>query len=77
MENSKVDGHVSLIRDNQSNAILNTNSIEYNNYISIKRQKESEAVKLNNLQSEVESLRKELNELKTLVRDLVNEIRSR
>lgn len=77
MEIAKVEGHVSLIRDTSSNAILNTNSVEYNNYITLKRQKENETFIMNNLQSEVDFLKKEIIELKDTLRGLLNEIRSK
>ena len=32
----KVKGHPNLIRDENSNAILNTNSSEYDNYLSLR-----------------------------------------
>lgn len=77
MEIAKVEGHVSLIRDTSSNAILNTNSVEYNNYITLKRQKENETFIMNNLQSEVDFLKREIIELKDTLRGLLNEIRSK
>lgn len=77
MKKAKVEGHVSLIRDTSSNAILNTNSIEYNNYITLKRQKENEMFIINNLQNEVNHLKNEITELKSTMRGLLNELRSK
>jgi hypothetical protein len=78
MENkSKVEGHISLLRDNQTNAIINTSSTEYKNYITLKRQKENDSFTLQILQNEINFLKNELSELKNVVRSLISEIRSK
>lgn len=69
---SLVDGYKDLIRDEDSNAIVNTNYSEFEQYVSIRSQKEKENLKIQSLESEVATIRGDLNEIKTLLRSLVN-----
>lgn len=61
-----VKGHNGLFRDKSSNAILNTNDKEYNDYINAKNQKLSE-------KQELDNLKKELDEIKGLLHKLLKE----
>ena len=64
-----VEGHKNLFRDEESNAILNTDDIGYQNYIALRE-------KNNDKQTEIDSMRKELDELKSLLNDLASKITS-
>ena len=60
-----VEGENYLFRDTTSNAIINTNSSDYNSYISRKQFQQSEKERLDNLESdigEIKSLLKALAE---------------
>ena len=48
-----VEGENYLFRDSKSNAIINTNSADYNSYISRKKFQQNEHDKLNHLESEI------------------------
>ena len=72
MDYSKVDGHSNLIRDESTKAIINTNLSEYQNYINLKKSKEKDILKIKNLESDVESMKNDLNEIKDLLRSLIN-----
>ena len=48
-----VEGENYLFRDSKSNAIINTNSSDYNSYISRKKFQQNEHDKLNLLESEI------------------------
>ena len=48
-----VEGENYLFRDTQSNAIINTNSSDYNSYISRKKFQQSEKERLDSLESEI------------------------
>ena len=48
-----VEGNADLKRDPKSNAIINTNSSDYNSYISRKKFQQNEHDKLNHLESEI------------------------
>ena len=64
-----VEGHKHLYRDEESNAILNTDDISYRNYIALRE-------KNNDKQAEIDSMKKELEELKSLLNDLASKITS-
>lgn len=65
--------NLNLLRDSQTNAILNTNKTEYENYIAMKKIKDDEAEKIYKIENEVISLKNDINEIKNLLRKFVNE----
>ena len=68
----KVDGHSSLIRDEYTNGILNTNSVEYNNYLSLRAKKRQGSERIDNMENDLKSLKDDINEIKTLLKALSN-----
>lgn len=70
---SKVEGYTSLVRDNSTNAILNTNMSDYQNYKNLKRVKESENQKLQRLEDDMNRLKDDIGEIKNLLRALTYE----
>ena len=68
----KVEGHENLIRDENTNAILNTNSVEYNNYLSLRAKKRQGSERIDNMENDLKSLKDDINEIKTLLRALSN-----
>ena len=70
---SKVEGYTSLVRDNSTNAILNTNMNDYQNYKNLKLAKESEGQKLQKLEDDMSRMKNDLNEIKNLLRALTYE----
>ena len=68
----KVKGHNDLIRDKNSNAILNTNSSEYDNYLSLRAKKKQGTDRIDNMENDLKSLKDDINEIKTLLRALSN-----
>ena len=68
----KVEGHSHLVRDQNTNAILNTNMTEYKNYMNAKKVKENETKRVENLEKDLASVREDLNEIKNLLRSFVN-----
>jgi peroxiredoxin family protein len=69
---SKVDGHDNLFRDEQTQAILNVNMVEYKNYMEQKRIKEKEFEKIQSLENDVNSMKNDLGEIKSLLRSLID-----
>jgi len=53
----RVENHVGLVRDTNSNAILNTSDKDYDEYIKLKSKALSEKEKIANLESEVSELK--------------------
>ena len=68
----KVEGHNNLIRDESTNAILNTNSSEYNNYLSLRAKRKQGTDRIDNMEDDLKSLKDDINEIKTLLRALSN-----
>tara|TARA_X000000368_G_scaffold311642_1_gene249470 strand:- start:4940 stop:5143 length:204 start_codon:yes stop_codon:yes gene_type:complete len=60
----KVEGHPHLYRDESSGAIINRNSMEYNQRLKVKRS-------ANNQESELKRMREDIDELKNLLKMLV------
>ena len=55
-----VEGHKNLFRDPKTNAIINKDNLAYENYIAMRNRN-------NDKQAEMDSMRKELDELKSLL----------
>ena len=64
-----VEGHSNLYRDEKTNAIVNQDSIGYQNYIAAKKRN-------NDKQLEMDNMRREIDELKSLLNDLASKITS-
>ena len=77
MENNyaKVEGHPNIIRDLKTNAIINTDIQGMQNYISSKNRRLNEKQKLEFLIDDVEKMKSSIEEIKQLLKDLVNEPR--
>ncbi|MAJ22304.1 MAG: hypothetical protein CMI75_00775 [Candidatus Pelagibacter sp.] len=68
----KVEGHPNLIRDENSNAIVNTDSSEYTNYLSLRARKKHGGDRIDNMENDLKSLKDDINEIKSLLRALSN-----
>ncbi len=64
----RVDGHKNLYR-NESGAIVNIDTNEYNQYIKLKSEKKKQ-------REEIEELKKDINEIKSLLMEIINGSRS-
>ena len=58
-----VEGHKSLFRDEETNAIVNTDTIAYENYINNKITNSDKQAELDAMKSEIETLKSMLNDL--------------
>jgi len=61
-----------LIRDLNSNAIVNKNKSEYDQFLKISEQKYKEKKEFENLKHEVNSIKNDLSEIKSLLTFIVN-----
>tara|TARA_Y100000768_G_C23510490_1_gene465699 strand:- start:3 stop:215 length:213 start_codon:yes stop_codon:yes gene_type:complete len=68
----KVEGHNNLVRENDSNAIVNTDLSEYNNYLSLRSKRKQKSERIDNMENELKSLKDDINEIKTLLKALSN-----
>ena len=67
----KVEGHTHLVRDVNSNAIINTDTNEYQLYMQRVRVREKQSDKLRNAVKEINNLKSELREIKNLIKEIV------
>lgn len=63
------------MRDPKTNSIINKNTTEYNQYLMTKEIKSEENQKIQNLEQNVASMKEDLDEIKFLLRGLINESR--
>ena len=68
----KVKDNENLVRDSKSNCIINTNKSEYDEYLARRKSKQNEKNKVENLERDISTLKSELDEIKNLLRSLVN-----
>ena len=72
MDYYKVKDNSDLVRDPSTGAILNTNSLDYDKYAAQRDAKNVEHKKTENIERDISTLRQELDEIKSLLRELVN-----
>ena len=68
MARLKVQGHVGLVRDSLSKAIVNTNRSEYESYMNRVRAREHQGDEIRSAIKEINSLKQELLEIKSLLK---------
>ena len=68
----KLEGHSDLARDPKTNSIVNVNSTDYEQYIARRSVKNEEVQKSENVEQELADLKGEINEIKSLLKELVN-----
>ena len=67
-----VEGNSDLVRDPDTNQIINTNTTAYEQYISRRKQRKLEKKKSLTIEGDLASLKNEMNEIKSLLKELVN-----
>ncbi len=74
MENYlKVESDISLVRDMNTNAIINQNKSEYDKFLNISKKKYEEKLKFDNLKSDVDSMKTDISEIKILLKQIVGQ----
>jgi len=64
-----IEGHNNLFRDESSGAIVNSDTIEYNQYIRMKKERQRQ-------KDEIAELKSDVQQIKNLLMELINENRS-
>ena len=67
MEYKKVEGHPGLIRDLETNAVINNDKSAYQNYIQLREQKLKEKERLDRLENEV-------GDIKSLLKQIIDKL---
>ena len=68
----KVEGHSNLVRDQQTKAILNTSMKDYNQYMRLKKIKENDNKRIEDLENDINSIKDNLQDIKNLLGELLN-----
>jgi len=72
MKHTNVEGHADLIRDNSTGAILNNDTSQYNQYLSLRAKRKQGTNRIDNMEDDLKSLKDDINEIKTLLKALSN-----
>lgn len=67
-----VEGHSNLLRDPDTDSIVNIDSLGYERYIARREAKNKKNQKVQNIEQEVASMKEDINEIKTLLKELLN-----
>ena len=67
MAKLRVEGYGNLVRDTNSNAIVNSSTSEYKIYMAKYRAREQQSDELRNACKEINNLKAELREIKSLI----------
>ena len=69
-------GHKDLARDPETNTIVNVNNVSYDHYIASRNAKSEKNQKVQTIEEEVANIKGELDEIKSLLKELLNGSRS-
>ena len=72
MKHTNVEGHADLVRDNSTGAILNNDTSQYNQYLSLRAKRQQGTDRIDNMEDDLKSLKDDINEIKTLLKALSN-----
>lgn len=70
MKRVSIKDDIYLKRDETTNAIINTNMTEYNNYIKVKNKHEREERRISSLENQINELKNDMNDIKSLIMGL-------
>lgn len=68
---AKVEGYPNLVRDLDTNAIINTDTIELNNYNLLKNKKSMEKERIDKIENDLSDLKSSIDEIKQLLKHIV------
>ena len=72
METYTQKGHKDLARDPETNTIVNVNTVSYDQYIASRKSKSEKNQKVQTMEEDLANVKSELNEIKSLLRELIN-----
>jgi hypothetical protein len=65
-----IKDNLGLFRDPKTNSILNSSTSEYENYLILRKKRENETEKIQNIEIEVNQIRNDISEIKNLLKSL-------
>ena len=75
MEYYGVKGHVDLLRNSETGAIVNSNNLDYEKYITRRDAKKAQVQQSENIEQDLANLKNEMNEIKSLLKELVYNVK--
>jgi len=72
MEQYNIDGNKDLARDPITNAIININELNYDQYVAIRAAKNEKNQVVDTIEEDINDLKSEINEIKSLLKELVH-----
>ena len=72
METYTQKGHKDLARDPETNTIVNVNKVSYDQYIASRKAKSEKNQKVQTMEDDLANVKNELNEIKSLLKELIN-----
>ena len=73
MDYHGVEGHSNLLRDPNSDSIVNIDMLGYEKYVAQRDAKQKKNQKVQSIEKEVASMKEDIGEIKKLLKELLNE----
>ena len=70
-----VKGHKDLARDPETNTVINVNKVSYDQYVASRQVKNEKNQQIQTIEDEVASIKDDINDIKSLLKELINESR--
>ena len=70
-----VKGHKDLARDPETNTVINVNKVSYDQYVASRQSKNEKNQQIQTIEDEVASIKDDINDIKSLLKELINESR--
>ena len=74
MEYYGVKGHVDLLRNSETGAIVNSNNLDYEKYITRRDAKKAQVQQSELIEPDLANLINEMNDIKSLLKELVSNV---
>ena len=68
----ELEGHKDLARDPETNAVVNVNTLEYQQYLSRRKVKTENSHKTQNMEQELANMKGDIDEIKFLLKELLH-----
>ena len=69
---NKVKDQSDLARDPQTGSIVNVNNLDYEKYVASRKVKNAKPKRVTSIEEDLVNLKNEMNEIKSLLKELVN-----
>tara|TARA_A100000172_G_scaffold71571_1_gene52245 strand:+ start:104 stop:328 length:225 start_codon:yes stop_codon:yes gene_type:complete len=69
---NKVKDQSDLARDPQTGSIINVNNLDYEKYVASRKVKNAKTKQVSTIEEDLVNLKNEMNEIKSLLKELVN-----